>query len=299
MVKRLASAILLLGLAAWPAAPRAQDAAQEPQQPSYQGTLRRECPAKNLDFLPDDQTARSISDFIERLPEAKREDVVEAGRADVAACAHDGACTTRAAIAALRTMGLAADLARSVCALPLRCTDVGDCGPDTAAARPRSAANDAPPPLAEEPPPPLAEEPPPRVAENPPLPAPVPEPPAAPVRGGSDLPSTPPRPETPREAALGFYQALARGDGIGAEWYVVREKRGSGPFVAARIERFYGTLPEPLTVLSAEETGPATVSVRYRFTARGGAVCEGRSTVTVRETSQGYRIARIIAPSGC
>ncbi|MEJ1936712.1 hypothetical protein WDZ92_41500, partial [Nostoc sp. NIES-2111] len=127
-------------------------------------------------------------------------------------------------------------------------------------------------------------------------------PPASPPRvasGDQDLPSTPPKPETPRDAALGFYRALARGDGIGAEWYVVREKRGSGPFVAARIERFYGTLPEPLTVLSAEEIGPSTVSVRYRFTAKGGAVCDGRSTVTVRETPEGYRIARIIAPSGC
>jgi hypothetical protein len=263
MITRNAIAGLLFagaGLLAGPAP------AQEAEAPSFEATLRQECPAKNLDFLPSDELAERIGGFIEGLPQQRREDVVEAGRSDVAACSGDGACTTRAALGALRRLGLAAGFARSLCALPVRCAEVSRCGPDPDAAAPLRSAD-----------------------------AEIPEPPP-PAEG---LLRAPPRPATPRDAALGFYRALARGDGIGAEWYVVPEKRGSGAFVASGIERFYGDMPEPLRIVSAEETGPSTVSVRYRFTARGGAVCDGRSTVTVRETPEGFRIARILAPSGC
>lgn len=259
----LAGVIMLAG-AALPAG------AQEPAQPSYEAALRRLCPAKNLDFLPDDQISRTLAGFIRGLPEDRRRQVIAEGRDEVAACqGQEGACSARAAIAVLRRLGLAPELAKAVCALPVRCTEVSECGPDTTAAAP------VPPP------------------GSPPA-----EPDVAPV-GMQGLLSKPPRPASPRDAALGFYRALGRGDGIGAEWFVIPEKRGSGAFVASDIERFYGSLPGPLTVVSAEQTGPSTVEVRYRFVTRGGGVCDGRSTVNVRDTPDGYRIARIDAPSGC
>jgi hypothetical protein len=279
MQRRGTFASILIGISAFCSV--GPSGAQEPSHASYEATLRRACPAKNLDFLPTEQVSRTLAAFIERLPRDRRDRVVEDGRSEVAACGSgDGQCAAQAALGALRRQGLAGDFAREVCALPLRCTEVSECGPDTSSPTPGRVAsadealNDAPR----------------AIERRDDGPAPL---------GPHGLLRTPPRPATPRDAALGFYRALGRGDGIGAEWFVIAEKRGSGPFVASNIERFYGNLPGPLTVVSAEETGPSTVAVRYRFVTHGGGVCDGRSTVTVRDTAEGYRIARIDAPSAC
>jgi hypothetical protein len=117
--------------------------------------------------------------------------------------------------------------------------------------------------------------------------------------GAGRLLEAPPRAASPREAVVGFYRALANGDGIGAEWYVVPGKRGRGAFVASEMERFYGGLSDPLRLVAIDPDGPETFRVRYTFGTAGGGVCNGRARVQVRRTEAGWKVASIVAPSGC
>ncbi|MBD2745757.1 hypothetical protein IC232_03510 [Microvirga sp. BT688] len=95
-----------------------------------------------------------------------------------------------------------------------------------------------------------------------------------------------------------FYGALERGDGRGASARVIAEKQESGPFTAQALTKFYGSLDEPLKLLSADQAGPMQVKVRYRYRS-GRKPCNGEATVSVVQTSEGIRIERIRSASGC
>ncbi len=95
-----------------------------------------------------------------------------------------------------------------------------------------------------------------------------------------------------------FYLALGTGDGALAARFVVSEKRSKGPFSPQELSRFYGTLPEPLKLLSVERAGPNRFVARYHFRSAAGA-CDGRAMVeTVRRQGR-YFIQSIQAENGC
>ena len=64
------------------------------------------------------------------------------------------------------------------------------------------------------------------------------------------------------------------------------------------MSRFYGDLPEPLSLLSANQNGADQVRVQYRFRSRGG-VCNGTATVALRREASDYLIQSIDADKGC
>lgn len=95
-----------------------------------------------------------------------------------------------------------------------------------------------------------------------------------------------------------FYIALGQGHGALAASFVIPEKTLKGPFSAEAMTRFYGSLAEPLRLLSVEPDGPARFQVRYRFRSAGG-VCDGRATVTTVTRDGRHFIRSIKAGNGC
>ncbi len=79
--------------------------------------------------------------------------------------------------------------------------------------------------------------------------------------------------------ATSFYSALSEANGRAAVALVVPEKRGTGAYVEANINKFYASLREPLKILSIERIDADHVSVRYSFTRRSGSVCVGDAKV--------------------
>ena len=63
--------------------------------------------------------------------------------------------------------------------------------------------------------------------------------------------------------------------------------------------RFYGGLARPLVLRDVRPIGPMTVAARYDFTTRDGAVCDGRSIVSLRASEDGVLISSIRALSNC
>lgn len=70
----------------------------------------------------------------------------------------------------------------------------------------------------------------------------------------------------PIKAASEFYAALSAANGEAAVALVVPDKRGRGAFNAPDISQFYGTMKEPLRVISVRLTDADTVEVRYTYT---------------------------------
>src|SRR6478672_5374495 len=63
----------------------------------------------------------------------------------------------------------------------------------------------------------------------------------------------------------GFYAALRPGNGEEAAKFVIPKKRSSGPLSATAISKFYGNLPEPLTLVDVVATRSGEYRVRYRY----------------------------------
>ena len=95
-----------------------------------------------------------------------------------------------------------------------------------------------------------------------------------------------------------FYLALGAGDGKRASAYVVEEKRRKGPFSARELGRFYGSLPEPLELVSVESAGTDRFTVRYRYGSKSGR-CDGAAIVRTAKRGGRIFIQGIKAEGGC
>jgi len=95
-----------------------------------------------------------------------------------------------------------------------------------------------------------------------------------------------------------FYLALGSGDGRTASGYVVEEKRRKGPFSARELGRFYGSLPEPLELISVEPSGTNRFAVRYRYASKSSR-CDGAAIVRTVERGGRVFIQAIKAEGGC
>jgi hypothetical protein len=83
----------------------------------------------------------------------------------------------------------------------------------------------------------------------------------------------------PVGVATSFYAALSEANGRAAVALVVPEKRVTGHYVEANINRFYASLREPLKILSVERIDADHVSVKYSFVRPGGTTCAGDAKV--------------------
>jgi hypothetical protein len=96
-----------------------------------------------------------------------------------------------------------------------------------------------------------------------------------------------------------FYAALSAGNGEEAAKFVIPKKRSSGPLSATAISKFYGNLPEPLTLVDVVATRSGEYRVRYRYVASGPRRCDGESIVRTTQVSGSNLIESIKAVSGC
>ena len=96
-----------------------------------------------------------------------------------------------------------------------------------------------------------------------------------------------------------FYAALSAGNGEEAAKLVIPKKRSSGPLSAIAISKFYGNLPEPLTLVDVVATRSGEYRVRYRYVAFGARRCDGESIVRTTQVSGSNLIESIKAVSGC
>jgi hypothetical protein len=82
-----------------------------------------------------------------------------------------------------------------------------------------------------------------------------------------------------------FYAALGAADGVRASSLVVPEKRATGPFSAAEITKFYGSLAEPLRLTDLIPLGDNKVRVDYTYrTHTHGCTGQGIVTIARRDT---------------
>ena len=256
-----------------PGAYAQQDRAAVPGR-SLEAALKTYCPGKNLEFLEQSVLDRAIQDFLREQPPSTRREITDAAARGSTACsgASDSSCRSAVTLGVLRQRNLADALARRMCELPYRCSDWFTCVAQ------RSA-----------PPPPL-----PGSMDDPALEEPEPPTAALPQPGGLPLVA-----RTPREAVIGFYDALARGDGVDAVRFIIPEKRGRGPFSAEGMQRFYGGLLEPLKLHDIAAEDEYTFRVSYQFRRADGSACDGRAIVTVRDSAWGFLVESIRALSGC
>jgi hypothetical protein len=94
-----------------------------------------------------------------------------------------------------------------------------------------------------------------------------------------------------------FYAALSAGNGEEAAKFVIPKKRSSGPLSATAISKFYGNLPEPLTLVDVVATRSGEYRVRYRYVASGPRRCDGESIVRTTQVSGSNLIESINAPA--
>lgn len=84
--------------------------------------------------------------------------------------------------------------------------------------------------------------------------------------------------DSPEGVVARFYGALSQGDGEVAAGLVTPAKRSSGPFNAARMSKFYGSLKDRLVVHSIRPIDDEAVEVRYSYRA-SKARCDGTAIV--------------------
>lgn len=99
---------------------------------------------------------------------------------------------------------------------------------------------------------------------------------------------------TPVSVVTAFYRALSNADGGVASSLVVPEKRGTGPFNEQQISRFYGSMKQPLRVLSVTQIDNEKVEVKYTYR-YSSHTCDGIAMVTVRDYLGRLLISKIKA----
>ena len=95
-----------------------------------------------------------------------------------------------------------------------------------------------------------------------------------------------------------FYAALGNADGAAASGLVIPEKR-AGPFSAAALTRFYGSMREPVRLVAAAQSAPGIVTVRYHYAYAGGRACDGGAEIAVTDRGGQRLIAAVRALNGC
>ena len=98
-------------------------------------------------------------------------------------------------------------------------------------------------------------------------------------------------------AVRAFYGDLEGGDGEAAALRIVPERR-HGPLAPDAMKRFYGSLVEPLRLISVTPERGQTYLVRYQFKSQFGA-CDGRARVVVTNRASERLISSIQALDGC
>lgn len=96
------------------------------------------------------------------------------------------------------------------------------------------------------------------------------------------------------QAVEKFYRALSAADGKTAASFVIPAKRGTGPFSAASISRFYGSFERPLVVRSIRPTDTGLVEAKYSYRV-ARTTCEGTAIIETERVSQETLIRRIRA----
>ena len=79
---------------------------------------------------------------------------------------------------------------------------------------------------------------------------------------------------------------------------MVEEKRRKRPFSARELGRFYGSLREPLELISIEPSGTDRFAVRYRYASKSSR-CDGAAIVRTAERGGRVFIQAIKAEGGC
>jgi len=95
-----------------------------------------------------------------------------------------------------------------------------------------------------------------------------------------------------------FYKALERGDGQAASQKIIPHKQAKGPFSAQALTSYYGSLDEPLRLVSVESLGSLAVRARYQYR-KGSSRCNGEAVVSLSQTEEGLKVEKIRALSGC
>ena len=172
---------------------------------------------------------------------------------------------------------------------------------------PNSAVSPAPSPAVEQPPaPPVPVPPQPspaatvgRPGQPAANPASIPQPAASADPAQTHPPTPRPQPTDGVAAVRAFYDALGQADAARANTYVVPEKRGSGAYDIASMNRFYGNMSVPVRLLAAEPVGRDAVRVRYHYVYVNGRSCDGAAEVALAERDGLALIERIKALNGC
>ncbi|QCO17435.1 hypothetical protein D3869_19630 (plasmid) [Azospirillum brasilense] len=130
-------------------------------------------------------------------------------------------------------------------------------------------------------------------------PASIPQPAASADPAQIHPPTPRPQPTDGVAAVRAFYDALGQADAARANTYVIPEKRGSGAYDIASMNRFYGNMSVPVRLLAAEPVGRDTVRVRYHYVYVNGRACDGAAEVALAERDGLALIERIKALNGC
>lgn len=99
------------------------------------------------------------------------------------------------------------------------------------------------------------------------------------------------------EIVRAFYASLGSADGTRASLLVIPEKR-AGSFGAAEITKFYGSLTEPLRLISVTSLADDKFRADYSYRARGR-TCDGSAVVTITRREGLPLIAAIKALNNC
>lgn len=111
-------------------------------------------------------------------------------------------------------------------------------------------------------------------------------------------PQLPPAAFSPEAVAVReFYGDLEGGNGEAAALRIIPERR-RGPFAPEAMKRFYGSLVEPLRLVSLTPERRQTYLVRYQFKSQSGS-CDGRARVVVTNRAGERLISSIQALDGC
>ena len=94
-----------------------------------------------------------------------------------------------------------------------------------------------------------------------------------------------------------FYDELEGANAEAAALRIVAERR-RGPFAPDAMKRFYGSLVEPLRLVSLTPEGRQTFLVHYQFKSQSGS-CDGRARVVVTNRASEILISSIHALDGC
>jgi hypothetical protein len=114
----------------------------------------------------------------------------------------------------------------------------------------------------------------------------------------SAAPAATPAGGGPLATVQAFYAALGAGDGTKASNLVVPEKRAGGPFSAAQLTGFYGSMREPVALESVSSAGGGAVQVRYRYVLQTGRVCDSAALVQT-STQDGQTLISGISGASC